>query len=105
LQQIAVNGGRMAAAGVQTRAGAVSPLAATSADGGATSAPASFGVPGTDLAVTALTGDADGFTAVQSGTPGQQTVEAWTPTAGTSWTPGPVSGLPAGGSDQLNGLA
>ena len=105
LQQIAVNGGRVVAAGVQTSADAISPLAAVSADGGATFAPVSFGVPGTDLAVTALTADAGGFTAaVQSGAPGQQAVTAWTSAAGTSWTPGPVSGLPAGGSDQLTAL-
>jgi len=105
LQQIAVNGGRVVAAGVQTSADAISPLAAVSADGGATFAPVSFGVPGADLAVTALTADAGGFTAaVQSGAPGQQAVTAWTSAAGTDWTPGPVSGLPAGGSDQLTAL-
>ena len=105
LQQIAVNGGRVAAAGVQTSADAISPLAAVSADGGATFAPVSFGVPGPDLAVTALTADAGGFTAaVQSGAPGQQAVRAWTSAAGTSWAFGPVSGLPAGGSDQLTAL-
>jgi Protein kinase domain len=106
LQQIAVSGRRVVAAGVQTSAGAVSPLAATSADGGATFTSVSFGVPGADLAVTALTADAGGFTAaVQTGAPGQQTVTAWTSVAGTSWTPAPVSGLPAGGSDQLTALA
>ncbi|MGP0027052.1 MAG: protein kinase domain-containing protein, partial [Streptosporangiaceae bacterium] len=90
LQQIAVNRGRVVAAGVQTSNGAISPLAAVSADGGATFAPISFGMPGTDLAVTALTADAGGFTAaVQSGAPGQQAVTAWTSAAGTSWTPGP----------------
>ena len=105
LQQIAVSGGRLVAAGVQTSADTISPLAAVSADGGAKFAPVSFGVPGTDLAVTALTADAGGFTAaVQSGAPGQQAVTAWTSAAGTSWTPGPVSGLPAGGSDQLTAL-
>ena len=63
------------------------PLAAVSVDGGATFAPVSFGVPGADLAVTALTADAGGFTAaVQSGAPGQQAVTAWTSAAGTSWT-------------------
>ena len=105
LQRIAVNGGRLVAAGVQTSADAISPLAATSADGVATFAPVSFGVPGADLAITALTADADGFAAaVQSGTPGQQAVTAWTSAAGTTWTPGPVSGLPADGSDQLTAL-
>ena len=40
-----------------------------------------------------MTADAGEFTAaVQSGAPGQQTVRAWTSAAGTSWTPGPVSG-------------
>ena len=48
LQQIAVNGGRAVAVGVQTSADAISPLAAVSADGGATFAPVSFGVPGTE---------------------------------------------------------
>jgi hypothetical protein len=105
LQQIAVNSDRVMAAGVQTSADAISPLAAVSADGGATFAPVSFGVPETDLAVTAITADTGGFTAaVQSGAPGQQAVTAWTSAAGTSWTPGPVSGLPAGGSDQLTAL-
>jgi hypothetical protein len=42
LQQIAVNGRPVVAAGVQTSAGAISPLAAVSA-GGATFAPVSFG--------------------------------------------------------------
>jgi hypothetical protein len=102
LQQIAVNGRRVVAVGVQTSAGAISPLAATSADGGATFAPVAFGVPGADLTVTALAADADGFTAaVQSGAPGQQAVTAWISAAGTSWAPAPVAGLPAGGSDQL----
>jgi serine/threonine protein kinase len=106
LEQVAVDGGRVAAVGVQTSAGAISPLAVTSADGGATFAPVAFGVPGADLAVTALAADADGFTAaVQSGAPGQQAVTAWNSAVGTNWTPGPVSGLPAGGSDQLTVLA
>ena len=105
LQQIAVNGRRVVAVGVQTSADAISPLAATSADGGATFAPVAFGVPGADLTVTALAADADGFTAaVQSGAPGQQVVTVWTSAAGTSWTPGPVIGLPTGGSDQLTAL-
>ena len=105
LQQIAVNGGRMVAAGAQTSAAAISPLAAVSADGGATFAPVSFGMPDPDLAVTALTADSGGFTAaVQSGAPGQQAVTAWTSAAGTSWTPGRISGLPTGGSDQLTAL-
>ena len=106
LQQIAVNGGRVVAAGVQISTDASSPLAVVSAGGGATFAPVSFAVPGADMAVTALTADADGFTAaVQSGPAGQQAVTAWTSGAGTSWTPGPVSGLPADGSDQLTALA
>ena len=51
------------------------------------------------------TADSGGFTAaVQSGAPGQQAVTAWTSAAGTSWTPGRISGLPAGGSDQLTAL-
>jgi hypothetical protein len=65
LQQIAVNGSRVVAAGVQTSAGAVSPLAVVSrsrvSDGGATFAPVPFGMPGTDLAVTALSTHAGGF--------------------------------------------
>jgi hypothetical protein len=121
LQQIAVNRRRVVAVGVQTSANAITPLvatspnggatfapvaitplAATSADGGATFAPVAFGVPGADLTVTALAADADGFTAaVQSGAPGQQAVTAWISAAGTSWAPAPVAGLPAGGSDQL----
>jgi Protein kinase domain len=105
LQQIAVNGRRVVAAGVQTSAVAVSPLAAVSADGGARFAPVSFGVPGADLAVTAVTADAGGFAAaVQSGAPGRQAVTAWTSAVGTSWTPSPVGGLPADGSDQLTAL-
>ena len=105
LQQVAVNGGQVIAAGVQISAGATSPLAVTSADGGMTFTPVPFGVPGADLAITALTADTSGSTAaVQSGTPGQQAVTAWTSTAGTSWTPSPVSGLPADGSDQLTAL-
>ena len=106
LQQIAVNGSQVVATGVQTSAGATSPLAAVSANGGATFTPVPFGVPGPDLATTALTADTSGFTAaIQSGTPGQQAVTAWTSATGTSWTPSPVSGLPADGSDQLTALA
>ncbi len=105
LQQIAVSGGRVIAAGTQTSADAISPLAAVSADGGVMFARVSFGAADRDLAVTALTAGSGGFTAaVQSGAPGQQAVTAWTSAAGTSWTPGPVSGLPADGSDQLTAL-
>ena len=105
LEQVAVNGGRVVAVGVQTSAGAISPLAVTSAGGGATFGPVPFGVPGADLAVTALAAVAGGFTAaIQSGAPGQQAVTAWTSAAGTNWMPAPVAGLPAGGSDQLTAL-
>jgi serine/threonine protein kinase len=124
LQQIAVNRRRVVAVGVQTSANAITPLvatspnggatfapvaitplAATSADGGATFAPVAFGVPGADLTVTALAADAAGFTAaIQSGAPGQQSVTPWTSATGTSWTPAPLIGLPAGGSDQLTAL-
>lgn len=112
LQQVAVSGQRVVAAGTQTRDGAISPLTAVSTDGGATfgtpgtlGGTGTFGTPGTDLAVTALTADAGGFTAaVQSGAPGQQAVTAWTSAAGTSWTQIPVRGLPAGASDQITAL-
>jgi hypothetical protein len=101
LQQVAAHGRRVAAVGEQTRDGVTTPLAEVSADGGATFKPASFGVPGPDLAVTALTADAAGFTAaVQSGAPGQQDVTIWTSAGGTSWTPSP-SPSPASGQQPV----
>ena len=92
LQKVAVNGRRVVAVGEQTSDGVTTPLAEVSAGGGATFEPTSFGVPGPDLAVTALTADVDAFTAaVQSGASGQQDVTIWTSADGTSWARSPAS--------------
>ena len=88
LQQVAVNGRRVLALGAQTVAGVTTPLAELSTDGGATFQPVPLGAPGPDLAVTALTADASGFTAaVQTGTPERQDVTIWTAPPGRQRRP------------------
>jgi hypothetical protein len=100
LQQVAINGNHVVAlGGVRTAIGSV-PFAEVSADGGATWSRVPFTAPGTGVAFTALTADADGFTAAaRFGGTGQPRAAIWTSANGTTWlreTAGSLTGLPAG---------
>jgi hypothetical protein len=89
LQQIAVHNDRIVALGTQTTAGVTTPLAELSANDGATWHQIPFGAPGPDPAITALTADAGGFTAVaRAGAPGTD-VTVWTSRDGASWALAP----------------
>jgi hypothetical protein len=106
LQQVAVNGNRVAVLGQQrTQGGGTAPLAEISLNEGAGWQVVRFGTP--DLTVTALAaGPGGGFTAAgQSGPPGQQQVGVWTSSDGTAWTRTQVGGMTAGGSAGLSALA
>ena len=85
------------------------PLAEVSADGGATWTRVPFSAPGAAMAFTALTADADGFTAAaQFGSPGQQRAAIWTSANGTTWlreTANGLTGSPKGGAHQIDALA
>jgi hypothetical protein len=109
LQQIAINGDRVAALGqAYTRSGTV-PLAELSVNGGSSWQQVPFSSPGPDTTFTALTATSGGFTAAgQFGQAGQQQVAAWTSVLGTSWTPTPIGGLTGpqtGGSYRISALA
>jgi hypothetical protein len=105
LQQIAIDSDHAAALGEQTAAGVSTPLA-VSADGAASWTEVPFSPPGPDVAITALTADAGGFTtAIQSGQPGQQQVTVWTSADGAGWTQTRLGGLSGGGTRQLTALA
>jgi hypothetical protein len=106
LQQIAIDGNRVVALGVQTAAGVTRPLAELSTDGGATWRQAPFGAPGPEPTVTALTASPGGFVAaVQTGAPGQPDGTVWTAADGANWTRSHVSGLSGSGTRQLTALA
>jgi hypothetical protein len=101
LQQVAVDGEHMTALGTQTYAHVTTPLAEVSLNGGRTWRQVPLGARSPDVAVTALTASADGFTAaIQTGTSGQEQVTVWTSADGTAWTASPVTA-----TDQLTALA
>jgi hypothetical protein len=106
LQQVAINGNRVAALGEQTAAGVSTPLAELSVNGGASWSQARFRPPGPDAAIAALTAEAGGFAAaVRSGPPERQHVTVWTSVGGASWTQARLGGLPVGGTLELTALA
>jgi WD40 repeat protein len=106
LQQIAIDGNRVVALGVQTAEGVTRPLAELSTDGGATWRQVPFGALGPEPAVTALTASPGGFVAaVQTGAPGQPDGTVWTAADGANWTRSHVSGLSGSGTRQLTALA
>jgi len=109
LQQVAINGHRVAALGQETTAGGIVPFAALSADGGASWSEVPFSPAGPDTAFTALTADSGGFTAAgQFGEPGQRHVAVWTSANGTAWALSQFSGAAgagAGGSSQITALS
>jgi hypothetical protein len=109
LRQVAINGNHAAALGQETTALGSMPLAEVSADGGATWTRVPFSAPGAAMAFTALTADADGFTAAaQFGSPGQQRAAIWTSANGTTWlreTANGLTGSPKGGAHQVGALA
>ena len=82
------------------------PLAEVSADGGATWTRVPFSAPGAAMAFTALTADADGFTAAaQFGSPGQQRAAIWTSANGTAWAQSRFSGMTGAETAQVTALA
>jgi hypothetical protein len=106
LQQVAVRGDRVVAMGEQVTAAGTMPLAEISADRGASWQQVRLSSPGPGTAITALTADADGFTAMrQFGELGQQDVAVWTSADGTSWTQSRVSGLSGPGVDGIHEIA
>jgi hypothetical protein len=100
LNQIAVSGGRIVAAGGPAITGAATPaFAELSTDGGATWRQTSFALPEPDTTVTALTASTRGFAAAgQYGEPGQQKVVVWTLGTGDSWAQPHVSGITGAGT-------
>jgi len=118
LQQVAVNGDRVAVLGTATigTGGAVGsatatgpdtvPFAELSTDGGATWQQVPFGSPGPYTSFTALTANGAGFTAAGLfGQPGHQDVALWASTNGTSWKPYQSGGLNGSGAWQIDALA
>jgi len=109
LQQIAINGNRVAALGQAYTSSGTVPLAELSVNGGTSWQQVPFSSPGPDTTFTALTASSGGFTAAgQFGAPGQQQVAAWTSVLGTSWTPARIGGLTGpqtGGSYRISALA
>ena len=109
LQQIAINGNRVAALGQAYTSSGTVPLAELSVDGGSSWQQVPFSSPGPDTTFTALTASSGGFTAAgQFGQAGQQQVAAWTSVLGTSWTPARIGGLTGpqtGGSYRISALA
>jgi hypothetical protein len=104
LQQIAVNGSRVAALGQATVRGEVVPFAVLSVDGGANWGQVPFASPGPDTAFTALIASSGGFIAVgQYGPAGQAVPVAWTSARGTAWARTPLGGL--GSAYRITALA
>jgi serine/threonine protein kinase len=107
MYQVAIDGNRVVATGQQTTSAGLSPLAELSTDGGNTWQQVPFGSPGPDTTITALTANADGFTAAgQFGPPGSNLAAAvWTSAGGAGWTQAVVSGLTGGGSHDITTLS
>jgi hypothetical protein len=108
LQQVAINGDRVAALGQETTPSGSVPFAELSVNGGASWNRVPFAAPGPSTTFTALTADSGGFTAAgQFGEPGQLQVAIWTSANGTTWTPSQISGLTGphtSGSYQITSL-
>jgi hypothetical protein len=109
LQQVAINGDRVAALGQEKTAAGSVPFAELSVNGGTSWSQVPFAAPGPNTAFTALTADSGGFTAAgQFGEPGPPQVAVWTSANGTTWGQSQVSGLTgaqAAGSYQITALA
>jgi hypothetical protein len=105
LQQVAINGDRVAALGRETTAGGTVAFAELSADDGASWQRAPFGPAGTSAVITALTIGSGGLTAAtRSGPPGRQDAAIWTSASGTHWTPVQVAGLSSAGASAITAL-
>jgi hypothetical protein len=118
LQQVAINGDRVAALGTATMGtgpavgsatatapGAV-PFAELSTDGGVTWQQVPFSSPGPYTSFTALTANGAGFTAAGLfGQPGHQDVTLWASANGTSWKPYQSGVLNGSGAWQIDALA
>jgi hypothetical protein len=108
LQQVAISGDRVVAAGQASSPAGTVPIAELSLDGGLTWQQAPISTPGQGTTFTALTAGPGGFTAAaQFGAPGQQEIAVWRSATGTSWTATSVSGVTgtqAGGSYRLSAL-
>jgi hypothetical protein len=109
LQQIAINGDRLAALGQETTTGGIVPFAELSVNRGTSWSQVPFSPAGPDTAFTALTADSGGFTAAgQFGEPGQRQIALWTSANGTTWAPSPTTGITSAktsGSYQITALA
>ncbi len=94
LQQVAINGDRVAALGQETTPSGSVQFAELSVNGGASWNRVPFAAAGPNTTLTALTADSGGFTAAgQFGEPGQLQVAIWTSANGATWTPSQISGL------------
>jgi hypothetical protein len=109
LQQVAINGDRVAALGQEATAAGSVPFAELSVNGGASWSQVPFPAAGPDTTFTALTAGSGGFVAAgQFGQAGQLQVAVWTSADGTTWAQSHISGLTgthAGGSYQITALA
>ncbi|HEY6274855.1 MAG TPA: hypothetical protein VIX86_00850, partial [Streptosporangiaceae bacterium] len=117
LQQVAIQGDRIAALGTQARGSGPVPFAVVSADGGRTWREVLLPVPGRPAGVTALATVGRGFTATGTlAVPGGQDVVVWWSADGSNWQvvrpggnslsgPGPhaITGLAATGG-QITGV-
>ena len=109
LQQVAINGDRVAALGQETTAAGSVPFAELSVNGGTSWSQVPFAAAGPDTVVTALTADSGGFTAAaEVGEPGQAQASLWTSANGSAWMRSNVKGVTGaqpGGSYQITALA
>jgi len=118
LQQVAINGDRVAALGTATTGtgpavgsatatgpGTV-PFAELSTDGGTIWQQVPFSSPGPYTSFTALTANAAGFTAAGLfGEPSHQDVALWASANGASWKPYQSGGISGSGAWQIDALA
>ena len=106
IQQVAINGHRVAALGQATTAAGTVPFAELSVNGGTNWQQVPFSSPGPDTDFTALTADSAGFSAAGLfGSTGDQNVAVWTSAAGTSWKPSQAGDLNGAGSWEITALA
>jgi hypothetical protein len=101
LQQVAIDGSRVAALGQAATAGGMVPFAAMSPDGGGRWRQVPFASPGPDTVFTALIAGPGGFAAAgQYGPPGHTEPAAWTSAAAMTWARSQLRGLTGAAAGQ-----